>query len=204
MQIKLLSNPNEEGNNEGSISKAISIFNESIQEIKLFFQKKFNVFIENFDLFKKEYNNRDDKFTSLLNEKSLLILEQLHKMENNIENDITKVFDKVNKPNNDVKEDRIKWLTQRVTDLSTSAQKASELEKQVKVLEQNCKYLNEKNKALMEENEAVAKESKLIKDTIQKKTEEILNLSSQLGRMKHFMYGRVDMEELEKFYEMDY
>ena len=95
-------------------------------------------------------------------------------------------------------------VTHRVRDLSASAQRASEMEKQVKVLEQNCKYLNEKNKVLMEENEAVEKESKLIKDTIQKKNEEVLNLSSQLGRMKHFMYGRVDMEELEKFYEMDY
>ena len=204
MQIKLLSSTSEEGSNEGSISKAISIFNESIQEIKLFFQKKFNIFIENFDLFKKEYNNRDDKFTALLNEKSLLILEQLHKMTGNIENDITKVFNKANKPNNDVKEDRIKWLTKRVTDLTASAQKVSEMERQVKVLEQNCKYLTEKNKVLSEENEAVAKESKLIKDTIHKKNEEVLNLSNQLGRMKHFMYGRVNMEELEKFYEMDY
>ena len=80
MQMKLLeSSTNSSASAEESLSKVIGQLNESVNEFKTFFDKKFTSFMENFDVFKQEYNDRDDKFKQIINEKSVAIIDLVQK-----------------------------------------------------------------------------------------------------------------------------
>ena len=130
LQMKVLSNASE-GDNENSLTGVIELLNESVGEMKSMFQKKFDIFIENFNEFKREYNNRDEKFTSILNEKSMLILEQIQKFSSTVVSDVQNAFKKVNTPNKDVKDQKTEWLNKQITELSTYKKKGLEYERKI-------------------------------------------------------------------------
>ena len=130
LQMKVLSNASE-GDNENSLTGVIELLNESVGEMKSMFQKKFDIFIENFDEFKREYNNRDEKFTSILNEKSMLILEQIQKFSSTVVSDVQNAFKKVNTPNKEVKDQKTEWLNKQITELSGYKKKGLEYERKI-------------------------------------------------------------------------
>ena len=130
LQMKVLSNASE-GDNENSLTGVIELLNESVGEMKSMFQKKFDIFIENFNEFKREYNNRDEKFTSILNEKSMLILEQIQKFSSTVVSDVQNAFKKVNTPNKDVKDQKTEWLNKQISELSSYKKKGLEYERKI-------------------------------------------------------------------------
>ena len=130
LQMKVLSNASE-GDNENSLTGVIELLNESVGEMKSMFQKKFDIFIENFNEFKREYNNRDEKFTSILNEKSMLILEQIQKFSSTVVSDVQNAFKKVNTPNKEVKDQKTEWLNKQITELSGYKKKGLEYERKI-------------------------------------------------------------------------
>lgn len=156
LQIKVLENVSN-GESEESLSKVIELLKESVDEIKKIFQKKFDIFIENFNQFKKEYNNRDEKFTSLLNEKSILIIEQIQKFSNSVVSDVQKTFDNVNKPVSEVKDQKIEWLNKQVSGLSTYKKKGLEYERKIHELESKVDSITKQHEIAKTELEVLKK-----------------------------------------------
>ena len=186
LQIKVLENVSN-GESEESLSKVIELLKESVDEIKKIFQKKFDIFIENFNQFKKEYNNRDEKFTSLLNEKSILIIEQIQKFSNSVVSDVQKTFDNVNKPVSEVKDQKIEWLNKQISGLSTYKKKGLEYERKIHELESKLDSITKQHEIAKTELEVLKKNVSLKNEEISQQIFKINNLEAIVSDCKNYI-----------------
>ncbi|MCQ2816907.1 MAG: protein kinase [archaeon] len=162
MQMKLLdASTSGTSSNEDSVAKAISQLTESVNELKTYFERKFNVFMENFELFKKEYNYRDDKFKEILNEKSTAIIDLVQSYYSSIGNDIKNIFDKAQQSTEDVKGQRIEWLNKKMNEYQTYKTKAMESERKISEITVEKDNLNKKLTVKTEEFETFKKNGEL-------------------------------------------
>lgn len=199
LQIKVLDNV-ANGESEESLSKVVELLKESVDEIKKIFQKKFDIFIENFNQFKKEYNTRDEKFTSLLNEKSILIIEQIQKFSNSLISDVEKTFEKANKPTTEVKDQKIDWLNKQVNELSGYKKKGLEYEKKITDLTNSLDSLSKKFELAKTELEVLKKNITLKDEDLTKANSKIYNLEAKLSDYKSYMINNMDNDKIEIFF----
>ena len=198
LQIKVLENVSN-GESEESLSKVIELLKESVDEIKKIFQKKFDIFIENFNQFKKEYNNRDEKFTSLLNEKSILIIEQIQKFSNSVVSDVQKTFDNVNKPVSEVKDQKIEWLNKQVSGLSTYKKKGLEYERKIHELESKLDSITKQHEIAKTELEVLKKNVSLKNEEISQQMNKVSSLEAKLSDCKAYI-SKMDPDKVEEFF----
>ena len=199
LQIKVLDNV-ANGESEESLSKVVELLKESVDEIKKIFQKKFDIFMENFNQFKKEYNTRDEKFTSLLNEKSILIIEQIQKFSNSLISDVEKTFEKANKPTTEVKDQKIDWLNKQVNELSGYKKKGLEYEKKITDLTNSLDSLSKKFELAKTELEVLKKNITLKDEDLTKAKSKIYNLEAKLSDYKSYMINNMDNDKIEIFF----
>lgn len=198
LQIKVLENVSS-GESEESLSKVIDLLKESVEEIKKIFQKKFDTFIENFNQFKKEYNNRDEKFTSLLNEKSILIIEQIQKFSNSVVSDIQKTFDNVNKPVSEVKDQKIEWLNKQISGLNVYKKKGLEYERKIKELENKLDSLSKKYEVAETELQVLKKNITLKNEETEKQKAKVMSLEAKLSDCKAYI-SKLEPDKVEEFF----
>ena len=198
LQIKVLENVSN-GESEESLSKVIELLKESVDEIKKIFQKKFDIFIENFNQFKKEYNNRDEKFTSLLNEKSILIIEQIQKFSNSVVSDVQKTFDNVNKPVSEVKDQKIEWLNKQVSGLSIYKKKGLEYERKIHELESKLDSITKQHEIAKTELEVLKKNVSLKNEEISHQKNKVSSLEAKLSDCKAYI-SKMDPDKVEEFF----
>ncbi|MCQ2815784.1 MAG: protein kinase [archaeon] len=184
MQMKLLeASTSGSSSGEDSMAKAINQLTESVDELKGYFEKKFNVFVENFDVFKKEYNYRDDKFKEILNEKSTAIIELVQNYYSSIGNDIKNIFDKAQQSTDDVKGQRIEWLNKKMNEYQAYKTKAMESERKISDLTTEKENLTKKLNLKQEEFDNFKKNGEL-------KTSEFDNMMMEqqnlIGKLKDF------------------
>ena len=197
LQMKLLDSVS--GNeSEESLSKVISLLKESVDEIKKVFLKKFDNFMENFNQVKIEYNLRDEKFTSLLNEKSIMIMEQVQKFSSNFFSDVEKAFDKVNKPTV-VKDQKIDWLNKQISELNEYKKKGIELEKKVSQLTNEVDVMKKKIELGIVETNSLKKNIELKDQAIANDTKKIEEFTAKLNDCTNFVMNKTDQLTWESF-----
>ena len=156
--------------------------------------------MENFNQFKKEYNTRDEKFTSLLNEKSILIIEQIQKFSNSLISDVEKTFEKANKPTTEVKDQKIDWLNKQVNELSGYKKKGLEYEKKITDLTNSLDSLSKKFELAKTELEVLKKNITLKDEDLTKAKSKIYNLEAKLSDYKSYMINNMDNDKIEIFF----
>ena len=168
LQSKVLDNQSTNSTRDESsegvdLSDHIDTLNSSIDAFKNVFNKKINNFKENFDQFKSEFKSKDETFNNLLNDKTKSFNELIQKYSENLSDDISKIFNEANKPNANVKEQKIDWLNKQVDELSEYKKKGIDYDNKIKELTEENQLLINKNK-IKAENLDFLKKNLILKD----------------------------------------
>ena len=150
LQSKVLDNTNKNSSSEEDTSGGLDLsdhtdtLNSNIDAFKNIFNRKINNYKENFEQFKNEYKVKDETFNNLLNTKTQSITEIINKCSENLSDNIQKIFNEVNKPVSNVKEQKIEWLKKQIDELSEYKKKGIEYENKIRELTNDNQIMEKK------------------------------------------------------------
>ena len=205
LQSKVLDNTNKNSSSEEDISGGLDLsdhtdtLNSNIDAFKNIFNRKINNYKENFEQFKNEYKVKDETFNNLLNTKTQSITEIINKCSENLSDNIQKIFNEVNKPVSNVKEQKIEWLKKQIDELSEYKKKGIEYENKIRELT-NDNQIMEKKIQINEENLNILKKNLLLKDeAITSIKANTTLLEQKCNDMRAFIIKNCTPEQREKF-----
>ena len=205
LQSKVLDNTNRGGSSEEDTSGGLDLsdhtdtLNSNIDAFKNIFNRKINNYKENFEQFKNEYKVKDETFNNLLNTKTQSITEIINKCSENLSDNIQKIFNEVNKPVSNVKEQKIEWLKKQIDELSEYKKKGIEYENKIRELT-NDNQIMEKKIQINEENLNILKKNLLLKDeAITSIKANTTLLEQKCNDMRAFIIKNCTPEQREKF-----
>ena len=205
LQSKVLDNTNKNSSSEEDTSGGLDLsdhtdtLNSNIDAFKNIFNRKINNYKENFEQFKNEYKVKDETFNNLLNTKTQSITEIINKCSENLSDNIQKIFNEVNKPVSNVKEQKIEWLKKQIDELSEYKKKGIEYENKIRELT-NDNQIMEKKIQINEENLNILKKNLLLKDeAITSIKANTTLLEQKCNDMRAFIIKNCTPEQREKF-----
>ncbi len=205
LQSKVLDNTNKNSSSEEDTSGGLDLsdhtdtLNSNIDAFKNIFNRKINNYKENFEQFKNEYKVKDETFNNLLNTKTQSITEIINKCSENLSDNIQKIFNEVNKPVSNVKEQKIEWLKKQIDELSEYKKKGIEYENKIRELT-NDNQIMEKKIQINEENLNILKKNLLLKDEAVTSIKANTTLLEQkCNDMRAFIIKNCTPEQREKF-----
>ena len=205
LQSKVLDNTNKNSSSEEDTSGGLDLsdhtdtLNSNIDAFKNIFNRKINNYKENFEQFKNEYKTKDETFNNLLNTKTQSITEIINKCSENLSDNIQKIFNEVNKPVSNVKEQKIEWLKKQIDELSEYKKKGIEYENKIRELT-NDNQIMEKKIQINEENLNILKKNLLLKDeAITSIKANTTLLEQKCNDMRAFIIKNCTPEQREKF-----
>ena len=205
LQSKVLDNTNKNSSSEEDTSGGLDLsdhtdtLNSNIDAFKNIFNRKINNYKENFEQFKNEYKVKDETFNNLLNTKTQSITEIINKCSENLSDNIQKIFNEVNKPVSNVKEQKIEWLKKQIDELSEYKKKGIEYENKIRELT-NDNQIMEKKMQINEENLNILKKNLLLKDeAITSIKANTTLLEQKCNDMRAFIIKNCTPEQREKF-----
>ena len=204
LQSKVLDNTNNNSTDEESaggadLSDHTDTLNSNIDAFKNIFNRKINNYKENFEQFKNEYKTKDENFNNILNEKTKSFNELINKYSENLSDNIEKIFNEVNKPKSNVKEQKIEWLNKQVDELSEYKKKGIEYENKIRELTDDNQVMEKKIK-INEENLNILKKNLVLKDeAINSMNSKNTLLEQQCNDLRTFIIKHCTPEQKEKF-----
>ena len=203
LQSKVLDNNNNSTEEESAggedLSDHTDTLNSNIDAFKTIFNRKINNYKENFEQFKNDYKAKDETFNNLLNEKTKSFSELIKKYSENLSENIEKIFNEVNKPTLNVKEQKIEWLNKQVDELSDYKKKGIDYENKIRELTNENQNMEKKIK-IDEENLNMLKKSLGLRDeAISSINNKNTLLEQQCNDMKAFIINHCTPEQKEKF-----
>ena len=204
LQSKVLDNTNNNSTDEESaggadLSDHTDTLNSNIDAFKNIFNRKINNYKENFEQFKNEYKTKDENFNNILNEKTKSFNELINKYSENLSDNIEKIFNEVNKPKSNVKEQKIEWLNEQVDELSEYKKKGIEYENKIRELTDDNQVMEKKIK-INEENLNILKKNLVLKDeAINSMNSKNTLLEQQCNDLRTFIIKHCTPEQKEKF-----
>ena len=204
LQSKVLDNTNNNSTDEESaggadLSDHTDTLNSNIDAFKNIFNRKINNYKENFEQFKNEYKTKDENFNNILNEKTKSFNELINKYSENLSDNIEKIFNEVNKPKSNVKEQKIEWLNKQVDELSEYKKKGIEYENKIRELTDDNRVMEKKIK-INEENLNILKKNLVLKDeAINSMNSKNTLLEQQCNDLRTFIIKHCTPEQKEKF-----
>ena len=204
LQSKVLDNTNNNSTDEEStggadLSEHTHTLNSNIDAFKNIFNRKINNYKENFEQFKNEYKTKDEAFNNLLNDKTKSFNELINKYSENLSENIEKIFNEVNKPQSNVKEQKIEWLNKQVDELSEYKKKGREYENKIRELTDDNQVMEKKIK-INEENLNILKKNLVLKDeAITSMTSKNTLLEQQCNDLRAFIIKHCTPEQKEQF-----
>ena len=202
LQSKVLdnnSNSTEEESAGEDLNDHTDTLMSNIDAFKTIFNRKINNYKENFEQFKNDYKTKDETFNNLLNEKTKSFSEMIKKYSENLSDNIEKIFNEVNKPSSNVKEQKIEWLNKQVNELSDYKKKGIEYENKIRELTNDNQNMEKKIK-INEDNLNMLKKNLMLKDEAMNsiKNKNIF-LEQQCNDMKSFILNNCTPEQREQF-----
>ena len=204
LQSKVLDNTNNNSTDEESaggadLSDHTDTLNSNIDAFKNIFNRKINNYKENFEQFKNENKTKDENFNNILNEKTKSFNELINKYSENLSDNIEKIFNEVNKPKSNVKEQKIEWLNKQVDELSEYKKKGIEYENKIRELTDDNQVMEKKIK-INEENLNILKKNLVLKDeAINSMNSKNTLLEQQCNDLRTFIIKHCTPEQKEKF-----
>ena len=204
LQSKVLDNTNNNSTDEESaggadLSDHTDTLNSNIDAFKNIFNRKINNYKENFEQFKNEYKTKDENFNNILDEKTKSFNELINKYSENLSDNIEKIFNEVNKPKSNVKEQKIEWLNKQVDELSEYKKKGIEYENKIRELTDDNQVMEKKIK-INEENLNILKKNLVLKDeAINSMNSKNTLLEQQCNDLRTFIIKHCTPEQKEKF-----
>ena len=204
LQSKVLDNTNNNSTDEESaggadLSDHTDTLNSNIDAFKNIFNRKINNYKENFEQFKNEYKTKDENFNNILNEKTKSFNELINKYSENLSDNIEKIFNEVNKPKSNVKEQKIEWLNKQVDELSEYKKKGIDYENKIRELTDDNQVMEKKIK-INEENLNILKKNLVLKDeAINSMNSKNTLLEQQCNDLRTFIIKHCTPEQKEKF-----
>ena len=167
LQSKVLDNTNNSTEEESSggldLSGHIDQLNSNIDTFKNIFNRKINNYKENFEQFKNNYKEKEETFNNLLNSKTQSFTGSINKYSENLSDNIRTIFNEVNKPVSNVKEQKIEWLKKQINELNEYKKKVIEYENKIRELTDENQN-TEKKIQINEENLNILKKIIVLKD----------------------------------------
>ena len=209
LQSKVLNNTNtnskEEENTGGEdLSDHTDTLNSNIDAFKNIFNRKINNYKDNFEQFKNEYKTKDETFNNLLNDKTKSFSELINKYSENLSDNIQNIFNEVNKPVPNVKEQKIEWLNKQVNELGEYKKKGIDYENKIKWLTDDSKMMEKKIK-INEEYLNMLKKNLVLKDEAIKSMQSQKTLLAQkCNDIRTFIIKHCTPELKEKFKKSDF
>ena len=203
LQSKVLDNNNNSTEEESAggedLSDHTDTLNSNIDAFKTIFNRKINNYKENFEQFKNEYKVKDESFNNLLNEKTKSFSETIKKYSENLSENIEKIFNEVNKPVLNVKEQKIEWLNKQVNELRDYKIKGIEFENKIRELTNDNQNMEKKRK-INEENLNMLKKNLVLKDEVMSSISNKNTLFEQkCNDMRTFILRHCTPQQREKF-----
>ena len=209
LQSKVLDNTNNNSTDEESaggadLSDHTDTLNSNIDAFKNIFNRKINNYKENFEQFKNEYKTKDENFNNILNEKTKSFNELINKYSENLSDNIQNIFNEVNKPVPNVKEQKIEWLNKQVNELGEYKKKGIDYENKIKWLKDDSKMMEKKIK-INEEYLNMLKKNLVLKDEAIKSMQSQKTLLAQkCNDIRTFIIKHCTPELKEKFKKSDF
>ena len=204
LQSKVLDNSNNNSTEDESaggvdLSDHTDTLNSNIDTFKNIFDRKINNYKENFEQFKNEYKEKDETFNDLLNSKTKSFSDLINKYSENLSENIEKIFNEVNKPAANVKEQKIEWLNKQVDELSEYKKKGIDYENKIRELTDDNQIMEKKIK-INEENLDILKKNLSLKDeAISSMKSQKTLLEQQCNDMRAFIIKHCTPDQKEKF-----
>ena len=209
LQSKVLDNTNNNSTDEESaggadLSDHTDTLNSNIDAFKNIFNRKINNYKDNFEQFKNEYKTKDETFNNLLNDKTKSFSELINKYSENLSDNIQNIFNEVNKPVPNVKEQKIEWLNKQVNELGEYKKKGIDYENKIKWLTDDSKMMEKKIK-INEEYLNMLKKNLVLKDEAIKSMQSQKTLLAQkCNDIRTFIIKHCTPELKEKFKKSDF
>jgi len=210
LQNKVLDNnanksTDEESNSGGEdLNDHTETLNSNIDTFKNIFDRKINNYKENFEQFKSEFNTKNETFNNLLNDKTKSFSELINKYSENLSDNIQNIFNEVNKPVPNVKEQKIEWLNKQVNELGEYKKKGIDYENKIKWLTEDSKMMEKKIK-INEEYLNMLKKNLVLKDEAIKSMQSQKTLLAQkCNDIRTFIIKHCTPELKEKFKKSDF
>ena len=204
LQSKVLDNSNNNSTEDESaggvdLSDHTDTLNSNIDTFKNIFDRKINNYKENFEQFKNEYKVKDETFKVLLNNKTKSFSDLINKYSENLSGNIEKIFNEVNKPAANVREQKIEWLNKQVDELSEYKKKGIDYENKIRELTDDNQIMEKKIK-INEENLDILKKDLSLKDeAISSMKSQKTLLEQQCNDMRAFIIKHCTPDQKEKF-----
>lgn len=203
MQIKLFNKTDSEDagseSNLSQVSKVIEIFNDSLAELKSQFGSKIANLINTFSEIKEKCMKSESSIMSIINEKSVEVLDVIRRVRNALEEDINKARFRLNAENKSKTSDIIEWYKKQVQELQPFKSKFNALDSQLKIIENANKQLNFKVNDYEVRIATGEKLENLCKEKIQELQRKIEDLEAKLCDIKHFVYNNLNGDLLDEF-----
>jgi len=209
LQSKVLNNTNtsskEEENAGGEdLSDHTDTLNSNIDAFKNIFNRKINNYKDNFEQFKNEYKTKDETFNNLLNDKTKSFSELINKYSENLSDNIQNIFNEVNKPEPNVKEQKIEWLNKQVNELGEYKKKGIDFENKIKWLTDDSQMMEKKLKINQEYLNMLKKNLVLKNEGIKSMESQNTLLAQKCNDMRSFIIKHCTPELKEKFKKSDF
>ena len=199
LQLQILDSASSAMDSTNGLCKVIDILNSNVDEFKNIFKKKIDNFEDIFDKFKSEYIKRDETYNFLLNEKTNDFNEFINKFVVGAQGDVQNVFNNINTPTSNVKDQKIEWLNKQVNELTQYKNKLIEYENKFKDLTSKKEAGEKKMKEILDNIDDLNKKLETKNQDYQKLEDNNKSFNQKYKEMEDFMNANFSKELIEVY-----